>query len=352
MTVRIDFQVQDATGRGIPGRITCTPPTPADPGAWSLPTGPTGFLSTQLTPGRYHGEINAPGYVTATREWLFGSETPIGEPVRIGLDAASGAGRLSASATGFLEADGRPYTWAMVDSFRLAERLYFNEDIDSVLNQIVDTGANGVRLLNDAEWYRIYSKDIPGFFSDVLPRLAVKLTDRTLYCAMCCFGDWQQTHGGDLNRALLYWQQCIAVARAFPCYVLQLVNEGDQHGQNFPFEAFAMPDGVLSSRGSAGTGNNPPAPYGRSKWTFNSLGTERNEEKIALSTTTIWWAINGYRGENGQPDYPGTQWMTVVDEPPKIGTGAHTDPALAYLLGLGTRFHPSGKAGGGTAHAE
>jgi hypothetical protein len=350
--IRIEFQVQDAAGRGIAGRISSTPPTPTAPGPWSLPTGPTGNLETHLTPGAYHGTIEAPGYVTTTRDWIFGTPTPIGEPVRIGLEAASAAGRLSAGPNGLLDAAGRPYTWAMVDSFRLAERLHFNEDIDSVLNQVVDAGANGVRILTDASWYRIFSKDIPGYFTDLLPRVAEKLTTRHLLGELCCLADWQQAHGGNLTEAHAYWASCIDVARAYPCFLLQLTNEGDQHGQNFPFDQFAMPDGVLSSRGSTGTGNNPPAPYGRSKWTFNSLGTERNEDKIALSTTTIWWAINGFAGENGQPDYPGTRWCTVVDEPPKVGTGAHTDPALAFLLGLGTRFHPAGLACGGTAHAE
>jgi len=346
MSARIVFHVQDPNARPIGGALLSAVNVPH--GNWQGVTNEVGDFVATLDAGIYIVTIAAPGYVSRTQTM----DLALPGTVTTGLELAGASGRLSASANGLLNANGTPFTWAMVDSFRLGERLSLGENIDAVLDQIVQTGANGVRMLNDASWYRVYSKDIPDYFTRVLPLVAEKLTVRGLLGEMCCFGDWQQTQNGDLNRALVYWQNCIAIARQFPCFVLQLVNEGDQHGQNFPFAAFPMPDGVLSSRGSTGTGNNPPVPYGRGKWTFNSLGTERNENKIALSTSTIWWGINGYAGEGGQPDYEGTRWCTVVDEPPKVGTGYHTDPSLAYILGLGTRFHPNGQACGGTAHAE
>lgn len=346
MSAAITFHVQDPNARPIGGALIEA--LNVEHGNWQARTLQDGNFTALLDPGIYDVTISAVGYVSRRQVMTLADPGT----VTIGLELAGASGRLSAGASGLLNADGTPFTWAMVDSYRLAERVSLGEDVDGVLNQVEDTGANGVRQLNDASWYRVYSKDIPDYFSRVLPLVVEKLLARSLYLEMCCFADWQQTQGGDLNRALLYWQQCVAFARLFPNVILQLVNEGDQHGQNFPFEAFVMSDGVLSSRGSTGTGNNPPAPYGRSKWTFNSLGTERNDNKIALSTSTIWWAINGYAGENGQPDYPGTRWCTVVDEPPKVGTGAYTDPSLAYILGLGTRFHNNGQACGGTAHAE
>ena len=149
-TVRIEFQIQDSAGNGIPGRITSTPPSSIDPDPWTLPTEPNGNLVTFLAPGKYHGEISAPGYATVQRDWTFGNPTPIGSPVRIGLDSLGGLlPRLHAGRSDFFtEANARHVVIGCTD-LMLAWR-YDREGPDAirpVLEQRQACGFNNLRVL-------------------------------------------------------------------------------------------------------------------------------------------------------------------------------------------------------------
>lgn len=149
-TVRIEFQIQDNAGNGIPGRITSTPPSTIDPGPWSLPTNATGNLVTFLAPGKYHGEISAPGYVTESRDWTFGTPTPIGQPVRIGLESAGGLlPRLHAGRSDFFVESGARHVIIGCTDLMLAWR-YDREglsEIGAVLEQRRSCGFNNLRVL-------------------------------------------------------------------------------------------------------------------------------------------------------------------------------------------------------------
>lgn len=263
--------------------------------------------------------------------------------------------RIVATDHGLETEDGHAYLWAQADSFRALDRLRLGQDVDPVFAQLADCGANGARILMDAEWFETHTPSRPDTYS-LIPVLAGALAKRGLQGQLCVFADWRQVWGGNLGRAEDHFAQTVAAMRPYPNLIGQLVNERNQHGQGFPVDAFALPDGILFSPGSNGTGDNPPQPAGRGRWRYNDLGSERNPSKLPLSTTTIFYAINGYDGEGSNPGYEGTRWCTVVSEPPGIGdmtpggSVRSPEPGVAALLGRGCCFDPQGRACGGTAH--
>lgn len=261
--------------------------------------------------------------------------------------------KLVATNHGMQDSTGKSYVWAHVSCFRAEDKIRMGQDINPQLAQIKGTGANGIRVLRDASWFATRA----GFQTDSLVTLSGLANAHGLYVQYCVFADWAEVHGKDLAVAQQVWANVVNTVRARQLnnVVLQLCNEGNQHGQDFPFTAFTLPPDILSSRGSNGTGDNPPPPYEQSAVRYNSLGTERRPERAALCTTTVFYAINGYSGEGS---FVGTQWDTVVDEPYGIGTSVppgkdrRIDLGECYLLGLGCRWDPRGLAPGGTAHSD
>lgn len=241
---------------------------------------------------------------------------------------------------------GNAWVWAMMDGFRDLDRLLQNEDINPQLAETVELGANGKRCLGMADSFmHLWPQEHGAAYYDGLSMLFDLYASHGLYGQFCCFADTRiimPDRGEQIEHFVEVRRRLAGRANAFG----QLVNENDANQNGVDIASFPRPnDGICWSSGSNGGGSDPPRPF----WDYSDLGSERHGD-CALSTTTVWFAIHGYQGENGAPNWPGTQRATVVSEPPgfdEVTSGNRiSDPHIAYLNGLGTQW-----GNGGTFHS-
>ena len=250
----------------------------------------------------------------------------------------------------FITEDGEPWVMAFATSFRAYERFLRGEDLRPHLQELAELGANGIRVLGAFDFgspaaQRLYPAEHADYY-DGLPAFFELLREVGLYAEFCVFADTKRSVPGKGNQ-LTHWNRVCGVLQPIPNVLVERVNENNQH-ENGVDAVLPKPNGMVSSFGSNGGGNDPPGPF----WDFADLHSERRGD-FALSTTTVHFAINGYQGEGGSPGFPGTKRATVVSEPPGIGDtsvpGRRTnDPRICYQMGVGC----STWGAGGTAHSD
>lgn len=250
----------------------------------------------------------------------------------------------------FLDAAGVEFIWAMLSGFRDYERFLRGEDIRPLLQETVDVGGTGRRVFGAFDFgtpdqQRLYPFERVEYY-DRLPEFFGLNADYGLRVEFTVFADSVRSVPGGASAQRDHFQHVSSVLATIPNAFLEFVNEQDAHDNRPAFEP-EKPAGVICSRGSNGEGSNPPAP----NWDYACLHSERKGD-FALSSTTLYFAITGYAGENGTPGYSGTRILTVNNEPPGFADvsvpGRRTnDPRIAYLMGLGCRFGQ-----GGTAHSD
>jgi hypothetical protein len=273
-------------------------------------------------------------------------DTPGGMPISLQPWPSGGRlPRLHAEDWAFKDEAGHRWVWCGFSLFRAYQRFLAGEDLGDVLRQARDLGANVVRVLGMFHWSDgngpLHPQDHPHYY-DALPAFLDLCAHFDLYVEFCVFADTghimnepdQQTH---------FQKVCDALR---PCTnaFLELVNENDAHENHVNIASFPKPDGITSCSGSNGGGSNPPGPY----WDYSALHAERRDDRTALTTTTVWFAIHGY--SEGADSFAGTQRTTINDEPYGFAEenepGRRTnDPSIAYLMGVGCAY-----GGGGTAH--
>ncbi len=156
-----------------------------------------------------------------------------------------------------------------------------------------------------------------------------------------------QTVMPDLGVQLDYYNRCnleLAEINAQSGVLGILVNEGNQHDNWVDAARFAKPNGFIAASGSNGAGQDPPIDP---KWDVSALHSERNPSKPGYGSTSLYFAIPGYAGENGQPGFDGTQHATIDAE--GLGFDVTNQPGrrtndirAAYELGCGTRMGNGG----------
>lgn len=286
-------------------------------------------------------KIEAPGYV----DEAVLTTAPV--QVRVMLKRAP-IERLHVEGEKFVTASGKPYVWAHVTLMRAYQRFLNGEDLRPVFQQALELGANGIRVLGMFGW------------DDGNGPLIPQQHGETYYSSIGAFAELTAEYGfqiqwvvfadtrlvmGNQQEQLKHFNRVVETVRPHANINIELVNENNSNQNGIDIAAFPRPQGICSSAGSNGAGSNPPGPY----WDYSDLHAERREDRIALTTTTVWFAINGY--SEGNDSFPGTKRATVNSEPYGFDEvndpGRRTnDPAIAYLMGVGCKY-----GAGGTAHS-
>jgi hypothetical protein len=250
----------------------------------------------------------------------------------------------------FVTEGGAPWVMAFATSFRAYERFLRGEDLQPHLQELAELGANGIRVFGAFDYgspqtQRLYPREHPDYY-DRLAEFFALLQGFGLYAQFCVFADTARSVPGKPAQ-LAHWTRMVDVLRPIPNVLLERVNENDQHDNRVDADV-PRPAGMCASFGSNGGGQDPPGPY----WDYSDLHSERRGD-FALSTTTVNFAIKGYKGENAAKSFAGTQRATVVSEPPGIAdtlvAGRRTnDPGICYQMGVGS----STWGAGGTAHSD
>src|SRR5580765_6731517 len=250
----------------------------------------------------------------------------------------------------FVTEGGEPWVMAFATSFRAYERFLRREDLGPHLQELAELGANGIRVFGAFDYgspqtQRLYPREHPEYY-DRLPEFFDLLRGFGLYAQFCVFADTARSVPGKAAQ-LAHWARVVDVLRPIENVLLERVNENDQHDNHVDADV-PRPAGMCASFGSNGGGQDPPGPY----WDYADLHSERRGD-FALSTTTVNFAIKGYKGENAAKSFDGTQRATVVSEPPGIADalvpGRRTnDPRICYQMGVGC----STWGAGGTAHSD
>ena len=258
-------------------------------------------------------------------------------------------GRVHVEGLGFVKEDGSSYTWAMVTGFRDYERFLRGEDIRPLLKETQELGGNGRRVFGAFDFgspdqQRLYPREHPDYF-DRLPEFFALNAEFGLYVQFCAFADTRRSvPGAQAQRD--HWAALTDKLRPISNVLLERVNEENAHDNRLDTD-LPKPAGICASFGSNGEGSDPPGPF----WDYADLHSERRGD-FALSTSTVYFSINGFAGEHGAAGFAGTHRATVVSEPPGFSDtmqpGRRTnDPRIAYLMGVGCRW-----GAGGTAHCD
>jgi len=256
--------------------------------------------------------------------------------------------RLHVEGVGFVTESGAPWTMAFISGFRDLDRFMDGEDIEPLLTETVALGGNGRRVFGAYDFgspqvQRLYPREHAAYY-ERLPEFCALYAKHGLWLEFVAFADTARSVPGQPAQ-VLHWVTVCDALRGCPNVLLERVNENDQH-DNRVDAALAKPDGLCSSFGSNGGGQDPPGPY----WDYSCLHSERRGD-FALSTTTVNFAIKGW--SEGTKSFIGTRRATVVNEPPGIADanvpGRRTNnPRICYQMGVGC----STWGAGGTAHSD
>jgi hypothetical protein len=232
-------------------------------------------------------------------------------------------------ATGFFPLKG-------CSDFRLFQRFLAGDDIEPVLAQRLACGASILRVFgmkaNNTGWELNpagrpdHAGDLRRFLDALRGRVQVYFTVFADTAALMPQPAVQQA----------FWAQVVETLRPYASFVIvELCNEFSHPTQRIDPRAFAKPDGLLSSRGSGQTDEDPASPY----WDVAGYSARRNVPPDARGFTN-------YNPYEFQAEYP----MRV----PKFAQEGlkpedyRGDPAIARAmgahaaLGVGGFFHSNG----------
>jgi hypothetical protein len=241
----------------------------------------------------------------------------------------------------FLKDGGERFTAICITSFVLQKLSCEGGNLSPWLSQVRDLGFNMVRDFSAQEWgdpaYDVLPTTHPNYYQH-LAETAQRCADHGLYYMACLFAGWQpsaQEQQDHFNRA------CEAL-RPHPNVLIELVNENNVSG-HLDTNAFARPDGHVSSRGSNGAQNLAPRPWW--DWeAFHTNGASEEQRKIGHNAMEL---------ADGTPDWPPSHKPIITNETsryPEVGMWvgrSHADrKMLAYdsaagaaLLCAGSCYH-------------
>jgi hypothetical protein len=229
----------------------------------------------------------------------------------------------------FADSNGQRWYWKGATDFLLLKKFLDGEDIQPLLQQRKDAGANLVRVFgmcaNLAHFYPQEYDDYWGGLVAFVDRLYVN----GLYVELTVFADAQMVLP-DLTTQIAHWQGFSRVASK-PNVFLELVNENSHAGNTIRVERFTHLDGpAMQAHGSEQTDQHPIEPH----WNYVVYHARREGPPDARGATNY----DPYEFEARYPkDRP---W--IADEGIKT-----TDAGFAYLMGIHARV-----SDGGTWHSQ
>jgi hypothetical protein len=234
----------------------------------------------------------------------------------------------------FQTVDGQPWVWSMVTDFKLLKKFIDGEDIAPILEQRIDVGANGVRVLGMAQGlFELNPFTTPGYY-DKLSEFATLLESHGLYMEYVALADAQRFSWVDQHSHY----NLVAVALGSHNNVfIELANEFAKNGV-YPFLFDRLPITNLQSRGS-GLSDEPPASPA---WDYSTFHPRRNWKWPFTCAATI----------NELYEYPGLKDAPIVVNEPIGAADADQEgrrscnPVLfekmaleCKLWGAGATFH-------------
>lgn len=250
----------------------------------------------------------------------------------------------------FVDEAGNEWRWAMTDGFSDYRRFLVEgaDALKPVLAEAQAIGSNGRRVFGMFDFGNpagphLYVSEHPDYY-DRLPAFLDLLASYGQYVQFTVFADTGRAMP-DRAQQLAHFSRIVTILELHTNAMLELVNEQNAHENGVATASFPRPPPpLLASSGSNGGGSDPTLPL----WDYSNLHSERPTDpaKLSMSTTTLAFAIDGFTG------WVGTHQPTVVNEPigcadaPDPGRRIN-DPAVAYLLGLGTQW-----GAGGTGHSD
>lgn len=255
--------------------------------------------------------------------------------VTIGGGSSERIERVHVDGLGYKTASGKAWHGYSMTGFRDYQRFLVGEDIRPLLAQARDLGANmrrvfgmwGYGFVTPDNFGPFKPQNFPDYYRR-LPEFCALLAEYGLWLEFTVFADTSDVMPNQAEQ-LDHFNTVCATLRLSENTFVELVNENDQHGNGVNIGAFRKPDGLAACSGSNGSGSNPTLPL----WDYSNLHAERRPDRMGITTSTVYYAINGYKGENGEPDWNGTKQATNNDEP-----GRTLDPFTAYQMGVGSRY--------------
>jgi hypothetical protein len=234
----------------------------------------------------------------------------------------------------FQTVDGQPWVWGMVTDFKLLRKFIDGEDIAPILEQRIDVGANGVRVLGMAQGlFQLDPLTTPKYY-DRLSELATLLESHGLYMEYVALADAQRFPLGK------QWDHLVAAMSSLGGHenvFIELVNEWGKNGVD-PGKFHRLPITNLQSRGS-GLSDEPPASPA---WDYSTFHPRRNWKWPFTCAATI----------NELYEYPGLKDAPIVVNEPIGAADADQEgrrscnPVLfekmaleCKLWGAGATFH-------------
>ena len=268
------------------------------------------------------------------------ASAPTSDPLIVTVVEADALPRLHVDGLDFREESGKRWTMAGVTAFPVFQRDLDGADIEPFLVAATGDGANCLRVMAsyDGGIGRFHPGDYGNRFDAGVRAFNDKCARHGIYVFWTVFADAQNVFP-IVNDQRQFFARFCNLVRDKTNVLVELCNENFKNGVSAP--NFDKPAGILSCSGSGGGGMDPTQPF----WDWSDLHPERGD-KWQLSTTTLYFAVNGY------PGFPGTRQATVAGEP--IGFSQNNepgrrsnDPAAAYRLGVGCVY-----GAGGVAHSD
>jgi hypothetical protein len=234
----------------------------------------------------------------------------------------------------FQTVDGQPWVWGMVTDFKLLKKFIDGEDIAPILEQRIDVGANGVRVLGMAQGlFELNPFTTPGYY-DKLAEFATFLESHGLYVEYVALADAQRFTLGQ-QRTHMNW--VLSALHEHENVFIELANEFAKNGVD-PAQFNRLPMTNLQSRGS-GLSDEPPASPA---WDYSTFHPRRNWKWPFTCAATI----------NELYEYPGLKDAPIVVNEPIGAADADQEgrrscnPVLfekmaleCKLWGAGATFH-------------
>jgi hypothetical protein len=262
-------------------------------------------------------------------------------------------GPLHVDGTEFRTADNKIWIYGGFTDFSLYNRYLNGENIDLILRERHDVGANIVRVFGMVDSFNHLRPQEHADYYDKLRPFADEIGRHGLYLEFVAFADAQIIMPSQADQ-LIHWNK-VALAFVDTSNVLmQVVNQGDKNGVDstvfplLPWSGKSGVGGLLTSRDSGMEDTNPKLPV----MSYSAYTSRRDLPKGMLAGQDLFWAINGYGAET--PDgsgYAGTHQPTVTDENPGFGETEGkrwADPVRAYRLGVDEALWGNG----GTFHCD
>lgn len=199
------------------------------------------------------------------------------------LDPLPAIGPITVTGRVFRAPDGKEWKMKFVTDFALLSRWLNGENLDGLLEQRRQAGANGSRVLSGVNWLNLYPQARPDYY-DQLQKFCQYTLEKQWYIELTVFAAVRELFPS-LDQQLTHYHRVCDVVRNFPHVFLELVNENDHDGNTIDASKFTKPSDIVASHGSSTGGQFPVLPV----WDYAGTHSERggdwvNNVRFALST--------------------------------------------------------------------